>query len=146
MQAHFQVHHPILVCTYTNVAVDNLVEGLSLAGIRPLRVGYDGKVKISLLEHTLDYKLERHPYRPEIDRLTKMEETLQKRIHNLRTKVDNLTKDDVPLNQGRVKKAQLALISLEKQQNLLKSKIYTIRQKMLKHVVDEADVVRPLLY
>ncbi|KAH8831193.1 P-loop containing nucleoside triphosphate hydrolase protein [Flagelloscypha sp. PMI_526] len=39
LKVHFQVPHPLLVCTYTNVAVDNLVEGFVKAGLNPVRVG-----------------------------------------------------------------------------------------------------------
>jgi hypothetical protein len=54
------VHHPILVCTYTNVAVDNLVEGLVKAGLQPLRIGPDGRVKESLLPFSLKGRLKGH--------------------------------------------------------------------------------------
>jgi len=68
--------HPILVSTYTNVAVDNLVEGFAAVGVKPLRIAFGGKVKPSLLEHTLDYKFDRHPLKPEVDRLANQEQTL----------------------------------------------------------------------
>jgi len=141
IQFHFQVPHPILVCTYTNVAVDNLVEGLSDSGVRPLRVGYGNKVKHSLLEHTLDYKLDAHPLRPEVDQLAKKEEGLQRRANNLRKKLDELRKTDGDEARDRLVKIQMTLTSLEKQQEALRSRIYAIRQKMLKAVVDDADVV-----
>ena len=55
------MHHPILVCTYTNAAVDNLVEGLVKAGLQPLRIGPDGRVKESLLPFSLKGRLKSHP-------------------------------------------------------------------------------------
>lgn len=55
------MHHPILVCTYTNIAVDNLVEGLVKAGLQPLRIGSDGRVKESLLPFSLKGRLGDHP-------------------------------------------------------------------------------------
>ncbi|KAH0825645.1 hypothetical protein J3R83DRAFT_12675, partial [Lanmaoa asiatica] len=48
LKAHFEVHHPILVCAYTNAAVDNLVEGFAEARLKPLRIGFRGKIKDSL--------------------------------------------------------------------------------------------------
>jgi AAA domain len=57
------VHQPILVCTYTNTAVDNLVEGLVKAGLQPLRIGPDGKVRESLLPFSLKGRLKTHPLR-----------------------------------------------------------------------------------
>jgi hypothetical protein len=144
-QVNFQVPHPILVCTYTNVAVDNLVEGLSFAGLQPLRVGYGGKVKSSLLEHTLDYKLGTHPLKPELDQLTKKEEALQRRSTHLRKKLDELRRSESGRHGERQEKVHAALISVEKQEGALRSRIYAIRQKMLRHVVNDADVVRQLL-
>jgi hypothetical protein len=41
----FRGPQPILVCTFTNVAVDNLVEGLAKAGVKPLRVGSRGNIR-----------------------------------------------------------------------------------------------------
>lgn len=52
--------HPILVCTYTNVAVDNLVEGFVTAGLDPVRIGY-GQTKSTLQQHSLESKVEKHP-------------------------------------------------------------------------------------
>ena len=46
LKAHFEVPQPLMICTYTNVAVDNLVEGLMKAGLKPLRVGFGGKVSM----------------------------------------------------------------------------------------------------
>jgi hypothetical protein len=48
-QKDFDVAIPLLVCTYTNVAVDNLVEGLAAAGLHPIRVGAEGMIKVNLM-------------------------------------------------------------------------------------------------
>ena len=57
------------MCTYTNVAVDNLVEGLVSAGLKPLRIGSGERVKSSLDVYTLDHKISIHPLKPQIDNL-----------------------------------------------------------------------------
>jgi superfamily I DNA and/or RNA helicase len=107
--------------------------------VRPLRVGYDGKVKSSLLEHTLDSKLEKHPLKHEVDELSKTEENLRKRASDLRDKLDDWSNDDI----RRTKRAHVTLIGIEKQQGAVRSKLYAIRQRMLKDVIHGADVVCP---
>jgi hypothetical protein len=97
-----------------------------------------------LLEHTLEFKLERHPLRPELDELVKKEEVLRKRASNLRTKFNDLSDDDTHTKMDRIRKAHHTLVGIQKQQGALGSKIYAIRQKMLRQIVHEADVVRPL--
>ena len=68
-QTDFEVVHPLLVCTYTNVAVDNLVEGLVNVGLKPLRIGSMENSRSSLREHTLEYKFGQHPNKPDYDRV-----------------------------------------------------------------------------
>jgi hypothetical protein len=48
------VKEPLLICTFTNVAVDNLVEGLAASGLKPLRIGCEGKVEENLEQWTID--------------------------------------------------------------------------------------------
>ncbi|KAI0790274.1 hypothetical protein BC629DRAFT_399598 [Irpex lacteus] len=45
LKVHFGVPHPILFCTFTNGAVNHVIEGLVAAFLRPLRVGTSSKVK-----------------------------------------------------------------------------------------------------
>ena len=72
LKQHFAVPYPILLCTYTNVAVDNLVDGFvrhASAGskksktkpLTALRIGSAGKVRSSLDEYTLESQLDKHP-------------------------------------------------------------------------------------
>ena len=71
------------MCTYTNVAVDNLVEGLAKVGLKPLRVGSDGKVRASLEQYTLEYQSEMHPLKPEHDKVVEQfKEVRQEMDHN----------------------------------------------------------------
>ena len=51
---------PILATAESNVAVDNLLEGLLEAGIRAVRTGRPVKVRESLRQATLDAQLEQH--------------------------------------------------------------------------------------
>lgn len=53
LKAHFKVPYPLLVCTYTNAAVDNLVEGIVATGLKPLRVGSEASVREDLAHRSL---------------------------------------------------------------------------------------------
>lgn len=75
----FNVKSPILVCTYTNVAVDNLVSGLDKSGLDVLRVGSVGRVNPELYHTTLDAKLERHESKVEIEGLKKSIKALKRK-------------------------------------------------------------------
>lgn len=61
LKGHFEVPHPILVSTYTNVAIDNLLEGFAGGGLKPLRVGTDSTTKDDFQEFTFDYQFQLHP-------------------------------------------------------------------------------------
>ena len=76
LKGHFEVPHPILVCTYTNVAVDNLLEGFAAGGLKPLRVGTEGLTKDELEKYLFDNKFEEHPRKSELDRLVAEYEAL----------------------------------------------------------------------
>lgn len=147
LKVHFEVPHPILVCTYTNVAVDNLVEGLAASGVKPLRVGYGGKVKQSLYEHTLDHKLTVHHLKPQVDKLSQDEERIQKRVISLSEKLKELTlKDGVTPNLTERKlRMQKEIVWTEKRLGIARAKMYALHQEMLKEVIENADVVSPYL-
>jgi hypothetical protein len=140
-QVHFQVVHPILVCTYTNVAVDNLVEALAASGVKPLRVGYGGKIKDSLYKHTLDYKLEQHSLKTDIDELTKKEDELQTQISALGKKTALLTDAASEAALARVSNMEEAMISKQRVLLAVRSKKYGLFQRILHDVVNDADVV-----
>ncbi|KAH7911786.1 P-loop containing nucleoside triphosphate hydrolase protein [Hygrophoropsis aurantiaca] len=135
LKLHFQVPQPLLVCTYTNVAVDNLVEGFASSGIKPLRVGYGGKIKSSLYKHTLDYKLEQHPLKPRVDSLISDQERLEKRRSDLAEKIQNESK------APRLERMRTAFVSVERQAQVIKSKLYALHQEMLREITSEADVI-----
>ena len=51
---------PVLACAPSNLAVDNLVERLAAAGVRPVRLGHPARVLESVLEHTLEARVREH--------------------------------------------------------------------------------------
>eukprot|EP00884_Botryococcus_braunii_P001927 jgi/Botrbrau1/11735/Bobra.0195s0062.1 len=60
---------PILATAPSNVAVDNIVQGLLAAGVDVVRVGQPVKVAAGVREATLEARLERHPAGQEAARL-----------------------------------------------------------------------------
>lgn len=136
--------HPILVCTYTNVAVDNLVEGLIASGtLDILRIGSTGKVKPSLLQYSLDYKMEQHPLYPQM-----MEK--QKYLKELREKIANAKERELLLKEkskGEATNAQrtmqIKIVSMEKRERSLIFEVSKLKGKIRRDVISKADVVRP---
>lgn len=51
----------VLACAPSNLAVDNLLERLLIAGERVIRIGHPARVLPALREHTLDVMVESHP-------------------------------------------------------------------------------------
>ncbi|CAA7261960.1 unnamed protein product [Cyclocybe aegerita] len=147
LKVHFQVPQPLLVCTYTNVAVDNLVEGFARVGVKPLRVGFNGNVRQSLLEHSLDYKLEQHPLHPVLLRTVDEETQVKDQVYKLSDSYKELAlklKESKRPRKATIERAMRmkeALISLEKRHKNIKRKIYAIQQQMLRETIADADVI-----
>ncbi|EKM52366.1 uncharacterized protein PHACADRAFT_186519 [Phanerochaete carnosa HHB-10118-sp] len=100
LKQHFAIPYPVLLCTYTNVAVDNLVEGLvrqtshvELPGrAKPappqlLRVGSPGKVRPSLERYTLEAQVAVHALAPKLEKLSERATELARKIKDLSTKI-----------------------------------------------------------
>ncbi|KAG7086568.1 hypothetical protein E1B28_002515 [Marasmius oreades] len=146
LKSHFQVPEPILVCTYTNVAVDNLVEGLATAGLRPLRASSAGKVRPGLQEHTLDYKMEKHPLHPELKSLFGRKQTQEKDLDGVRDMLAELrTKEFMGTASDReVKRAQRIqedIVRKERVYTVTKKRLFGLEQRIRKEILDEADVL-----
>jgi hypothetical protein len=124
--------------------VDNLVEGLAAVSVKPLRVAFGGKVKPSLFEHTLDCKLEQHPLKADVDRLAEREQTLQEELKVLEEAMLDLT--TTGRHQIRLKHMQADVIFKKRQQSVVRSNKYRLRQKMLRDILAAADVVSGLFH
>jgi AAA domain len=126
------------------VAVDNLVEGLVSAGVKALRVGSGGNVRSSLMEHTLDHKLETHSLQPSLARLVKREEELSARMVDLEARLGGVRRKELDGAKGLTKRGdnmQLSLLNMQNEQHALKSRIYAMQQQMLRNVISDADAV-----
>ncbi|KAG2035496.1 P-loop containing nucleoside triphosphate hydrolase protein [Suillus americanus] len=137
LKVHFEVHHPLLVCTYTNVAVDNLVEGFAAAGVKPLRVGFGAKIKSSLYEYTLDAKLEAHPLRLKVDQLLKDQENVERKLGALEQRIVVAEKS----GSEKLSNMRTAFTALERQVLALRAKLYALHQEMLNDITAAADVI-----
>ncbi|KAG5646157.1 hypothetical protein DXG03_004210 [Asterophora parasitica] len=141
LKVHFEVPHPILVCTYTNVAVDNLVEGLVSAGVKALRVGSGSSVRSSLVSHTLDYQLSIHPLAPKLLAIAKEEESLVTKLDDLKSRIREADKLESMRHQQKAERMKRALVQTEAHQKSLKSRKYALRQSMLSDILSAADVI-----
>ena len=89
---------PILACAESNVAVDNLLEGLVSIGINAVRIGKPVKVRESLRNNTLDALIEQHPLQDEIEYIKQQNEELRKELRSLKGKEKGLTHRDIKNN------------------------------------------------
>ncbi|KAG9040991.1 hypothetical protein FS837_012861, partial [Tulasnella sp. UAMH 9824] len=137
LKAHFQVPQPVLICTYTNVAVDNLIEALVAAGVNPLRVASPGKVKESIAQYSLEAKMEAHRLKPELDKLTKELPRLYERRDETFQKFTEYTKS----GSQRASKMAAKYVELQAKIKRKESAVYGIRMKMLHEITHSADVI-----
>ena len=88
----------ILAVADSNVAVDNLLEGLLGLGVRAVRLGQPVKVRESLRQATVDAQMESHPLRRDLEEHLELNEKLARRIPGMKGKVKGLAHRD--LNRG----------------------------------------------
>lgn len=121
------------------------MEGLAKAGVKPLRVG--GSIKKSLIEHSLDYKLEIHPLHPVLVRTISEEEKLSRQMMELEKARKELGKklwQAVNPSKSMIEREdnmRKGLVSMQNKCKNLQQKIYAIKQQMLRETVEAADVV-----
>jgi len=94
----------ILAVADSNVAVDNLLEGLINRGVRAVRLGQPVKVREELRDATLDAKMQTHPLRKDLDYEIGMIEKLRRRIKGMRGKEKGLAHRDLKNSWKIVKK------------------------------------------
>ena len=74
----------VLAVADSNVAVDNLLEGLLGRGVRAVRMGQPVKVREGLRDATMDAKMESHPLRKDLVEHLELNEKLARRIKGMR--------------------------------------------------------------
>lgn len=117
------------------------MEGLLAAGLKPLRVGYSGKIKASLHEYTLEAKLEQHPLRPKHVAVEDQIKALEKALKALILRIEELRKVEKAKYNHRIRAMEEDLLWRERQLGAMKRKAYAIYLEMVRDVVLQADVV-----
>ncbi|KAJ3299323.1 Tripartite DNA replication factor [Borealophlyctis nickersoniae] len=127
LRKQFKAKFPILACAQSNVAVDNLLEGLHDQGVSAVRVGQPVKVRESLRGRTLDALLENHPTKAEI-------ESVKRELSHVQYKLRTANGKDI----GLVKRS---LATGKRDLKLLTKKISKLREKMMSSILKKADVI-----
>ena len=86
---------PILAVAESNVAVDNILEGLLSLGINAVRLGQPFKVRESLRKATIDAKMENHRLRKDLDVILDLNEDLARKIPGMKGKDKGLAHRDL---------------------------------------------------
>ena len=97
---------PLLATAESNVAVDNLLEGLLDLGVKALRIGRPVKVRENLRSATLDAVLEHHPMQEELAFLRDEQRELRKALPSLKGKEKGLMHRDIKTNQKEIRRME----------------------------------------
>ena len=123
------------------------MEGLAEADVKPLRVGFSGNIRKSLIKYSLDYQLEIHPLQPTYRQAIDEAERMMRQLQDLRTSLKEhrkkLAEEENPKSWmiEKEKNMQNAEISMREQHKHLQQKAYAIKQEMIRDIVLSADVV-----
>jgi hypothetical protein len=89
---------PVLAVADSNVAVDNLLEGLLDQGVKAIRLGQPVKVRENLRDATMAAQMEEHHLREDVDTVIGLNEDAMRRLPSLKGKEKGLAHRDI--NKG----------------------------------------------
>lgn len=115
----------VLACAPSNLAVDNLLERLLVAGERALRIGHPARVLPTLREHTLDVQVESH------DSL-KLARAWTKEAFALRRQASKYTRSAPPPGARRDLRAEARKLQDDARQ---------MESSLVNHLLDSATVI-----
>jgi len=101
---------PILACAESNVAVDNLLEGLLDLGVKAVRFGRPVKVREHLREATLDAKVSSHPKQDEVAFIREENEAMRAKLHDLKGKDKGLAHRDINRNYREMRELEQKIV------------------------------------
>ncbi|MGB1588782.1 MAG: AAA domain-containing protein [Candidatus Poseidoniaceae archaeon] len=102
---------PILACAESNVAVDNLLEGLLNIGVKAVRFGRPVKVRESLREATLDALSAKHPKQDEIAFIQEEMDGIRAKLNDLKGKERGLAHRDINKNYREIRDLESRIIN-----------------------------------
>ena len=97
---------PILAVADSNVAVDNLLEGLLEQGVKAIRLGQPVKVRESLREATMAAQMEEHHLREDVDIIIELNENAMRRLPALKGKEKGLAHRDIKKGWKEVRRIE----------------------------------------
>ena len=101
---------PILATAESNVAVDNLLEGLLNTGVRAVRIGRPVKVRETLRAATLDAQLEDHPKQDEIAIIRDETDEVHRALPKLKGREKGLAHRDIQRNKKEIRRLENEMI------------------------------------
>ncbi|MGY8754679.1 MAG: AAA domain-containing protein [Candidatus Poseidoniales archaeon] len=101
---------PILACAESNVAVDNLLEGLLDLGVNAIRFGRPVKVREHLREATLDAQVAAHPKRDEIEFIREENAAIKAKLSDLKGKEKGLAHRDINRNYKEIRELEQRIV------------------------------------
>ena len=102
---------PILATAESNVAVDNLLEGLLNLGVRAVRIGRPVKVREALRTATLDAQLEEHPKQDEIAIIRDELDEVHRALPKLKGREKGLAHRDIQHNKKEIRRLEKEMIA-----------------------------------
>ena len=97
---------PVLAVADSNVAVDNLLEGLLEQGVKAIRLGQPVKVRESLREATMAAQMEEHHLREDVDIIIELNENAMRRLPALKGKEKGLAHRDIKKGGKEVRRIE----------------------------------------
>lgn len=102
---------PILATAESNVAVDNLLEGLLELNVKAVRIGRPVKVREHLRQATLDAQIEHHPLQEELQFIREQNDELRRSLSGLKGKEKGFAHRDVNQNFKEMRRIEANMVS-----------------------------------
>ncbi|PVF95111.1 P-loop containing nucleoside triphosphate hydrolase protein [Serendipita vermifera] len=136
LKSHFKILEPLLVCAYTNVALDNLVESIQAVDLKPLRIGIDAKMPDELKEWSFEGWIRKHPSWESLVDLRSRNEDIEAEIKSWREGLLNQTLEGVPLSSHMTD-----IFELEQESRQNGILIEELESRMSRDIFHAADVI-----